>query len=33
MVSFFFTPIYMFILVFNVMFGTKRGAISAYSFA
>lgn len=31
LVSFFFTPIYMFILVFLVMFGPKKGSISAYS--
>lgn len=31
MVSFFFTPIYMFILVFVVSFGTKKGALAAYS--
>lgn len=33
MVSFFFTPIYMFILVFTVAFGTKKGTLAAYSFA
>ena len=33
MVSFFFTPIYMFLLVFVVSFGTKKGALAAYSFA
>lgn len=31
MVSFFFTPIYMFILVFIVSFGTKKGTLAAYS--
>jgi len=31
LVSFFFTPIYMFTLVFLAMFGTKRGSITAYS--
>lgn len=30
MVSFFFTPIYMFILVFLVFFGTKKGVLAAY---
>ncbi len=30
LVSFFFTPIYMFILSFIVMFGTKKGSIIAY---
>lgn len=30
LVSFFFTPIYMFILVFLVMFGPKKGSIMAY---
>ena len=30
LVSFFFTPIYMFILSFIVMFGTKKGALVAY---
>jgi hypothetical protein len=30
MVSFFFTPIYMFILVFLVFFGTKKGTLSSY---
>ena len=30
LVSFFFTPIYMFILVFLVMFGPKKGSIVAY---
>ena len=33
LVSFFFTPIYMFILVFLVMFGPKKGSIVAYSSA
>ena len=33
MVSFFFTPIYMFILVFIVSFGTKKGTLPAYSSA
>jgi NADH:ubiquinone oxidoreductase subunit 5 (subunit L)/multisubunit Na+/H+ antiporter MnhA subunit len=33
MVSFFFTPIYMFILLFIVAFGTKKGTLSTYSFA
>lgn len=33
MVSFFFTPMYMFILVFVVSFGTKKGVLSSYSFA
>jgi hypothetical protein len=31
LVSFFFTPIYMFILVFVVSFGTKKGTLGAYS--
>ena len=31
LVSFFFTPIYMFLLVFLVMFGPKKGSIIAYS--
>ena len=31
LVSFFFTPIYMFILVFIVMFGPKKGYIGVYS--
>mgnify|MGYP006084571575 FL=1 len=31
LVSFFFTPIYMFVLVFLVMFGPKKGSIVAYS--
>ena len=31
MVSFFFTPIYMFILVFIVSFGTKKGTLSSYA--
>lgn len=31
MVSFFFTPIYMFILIFVVFFGTKKGTIGTYS--
>jgi len=31
MVSFFFTPIYMFILIFIVSFGTKKGTLSAYA--
>jgi hypothetical protein len=31
LVSFFFTPIYMFILAFIVMFGPKKGTIAAYS--
>ena len=31
LVSFFFTPIYMFILIFIVAFGTKKGALAAYS--
>lgn len=31
LVSFFFTPIYMFILVFLVMFGPKKGSIIVYS--
>ena len=30
MISFFFTPIYMFILVFLVFFGTKKGTLSTY---
>ena len=30
MVSFFFTPIYMFILVFLVFFGTKKGTLASY---
>lgn len=33
MVSFFFTPIYMFILIFIVSFSTKRGTIATYSSA
>ena len=33
LVSFFFTPIYMFILIFIVSFGTKKGTLAAYSFA
>ncbi len=33
LVSFFFTPIYMFILNFIVMFGTKKGSISVYKSA
>ena len=33
MVSFFFTPIYMFILVFIVSFGTKKGTLAAYASA
>lgn len=33
MVSFFFTPLYMFILVFVVSFGTKKGVLASYSFA
>ena len=33
MVSFFFTPIYMFILVFVVSFGTKKGTLATYSSA
>lgn len=33
MVSFFFTPIYMFILIFVVSFGTKKGVLASYSFA
>jgi len=33
LVSFFFTPIYMFILIFLVMFGVKKGSIVAYSSA
>ena len=33
MVSFFFTPIYMFILVFIVSFGTRKGVLASYSFA
>jgi hypothetical protein len=32
-VSFFFTPIYMFTLVFLVMFGPKKGSVAAYSSA
>lgn len=31
LVSFFFTPIYMFILVFNINFNFKKGTISTYS--
>jgi hypothetical protein len=31
MVSFFFTPIYMFILVFVVFFGPKKGVLASYS--
>jgi NADH-quinone oxidoreductase subunit L len=31
LVSFFFTPIYMFVLVFLVMFGPRKGSIIAYS--
>lgn len=31
LVSFFFTPIYMFTLVFNVMFGVKKGSLNVYS--
>ena len=31
LVSFFFTPIYMFILVFSVVFGVKKGTLSTYS--
>ena len=31
MVSFFFTPIYMFILIFIVSFGTKKGTLASYS--
>ena len=31
LVSFFFTPIYMFTLVFLAMFGPKKGSVSAYS--
>lgn len=30
MISFFFTPIYMFILVFLVFFGTKKGTLASY---
>ena len=30
LVSFFFTPIYMFMLVFLVMFGTKKGSVVSY---
>jgi formate hydrogenlyase subunit 3/multisubunit Na+/H+ antiporter MnhD subunit len=30
LVSFFFTPIYMFLLIFLVMFSIKKGSISAY---
>ena len=33
MVSFFFTPIYMFMLVFIVSFGTKKGTLAAYASA
>ena len=33
LVSFFFTPIYMFILLFIVAFGTKKGTLATYSFA
>lgn len=33
MVSFFFTPIYMFILIFVVSFGSKKGVLAAYSWA
>ncbi len=33
MVSFFFTPIYMFILIFIVSFSTKRGTVATYSSA
>ena len=33
MVSFFFTPIYMFILLFVVSFGAKKGVLASYSFA
>lgn len=33
MVSFFFTPIYMFILIFIVSFGTKKGTLATYSSA
>ena len=33
LVSFFFTPIYMFILIFIVSFGTKKGTLASYSFA
>lgn len=33
MVSFFFTPIYMFVLVFVVSFGTRKGVLASYSFA
>lgn len=33
LVSFFFTPIYMFVLVFLVMFGPKKGFINTYSSA
>ena len=33
LVSFFFTPIYMFILIFLVSFGTKKGTLASYSFA
>ena len=33
MVSFFFTPIYMFILIFIVSFGTKKGVLASYSSA
>lgn len=31
LVSFFFTPIYMFMLIFNVMFGPKKGALVTYA--
>lgn len=31
LVSFFFTPIYMFILIFNVTFGFKKGTITVYN--
>lgn len=33
MVSFFFTPIYMFILLFVVSFGAKKGVLASYTFA
>ena len=33
MVSFFFTPIYMFILIFVVFFGIKKGTLPAYSWS
>ena len=33
MVSFFFTPIYMFLLLFVVSFGAKKGVLASYSFA